>query len=87
MGVIRLACHQRNDPTIREIFMSRKRSSIIGKLGWGLAGDMLLFCTALLFMSIFAFTSLSNAYLISLPVLAVVIAFIVYRKSRKKADG
>ena len=68
--------------------MSKRRVSVLGNLGWGLAGDILLFCTALLIMSIFAFTSFSNAYLIALLVLVVVvIAFAVYKRSRKKVDS
>jgi drug/metabolite transporter (DMT)-like permease len=66
----------------------RKRRGILGNIGWGLAGDVLLFCTTLLFMSMFAFTSLSNAYLVALLVLAVVlIACVVYRRTRKKVDN
>ena len=68
--------------------MSRKKGSILGNLGWGLAGDVILFCTALLIMSIFAFTSLSSAYLIALLVLAVIlVAFVVFRRSRKNVDN
>lgn len=61
--------------------MSRKRASMTGILGWGLLADILLFATALLLLSVFAFTSFSKAYLIALSLLAViVIAFVVYRK-------
>jgi uncharacterized membrane protein SirB2 len=68
--------------------MSRRKGSILRNLGWGLAGDVLLFCIALLIMSIFAFTSFSNAYLIALLVLAVIsIAFVVFRRSRKNVDS
>ena len=68
--------------------MSKRRVSILGKIGRWLTGEVLLFCTALLLMSIFTFTSFSNAYLIALLVLAVVVmAFAVYRRSRKKFDS
>ena len=87
-GVIRQIRHSAIFMGFRRICMSKRRGSILGKLGWGLAGDVLLFCTALLFMSIFAFTSFSNAYLIALLLLAVVlIAFVVYRRTRKKVDS
>ena len=67
--------------------MSRRSGSILGNLGRGLAGDVLLFCAALLLMSLFAFSSLSNAYLVALLILAVcLLAFFVYRRSRKKVD-
>ena len=63
--------------------MSRKRASIIGNLGWGFLADFLLFATAILLMSIFAFTSFASAYFSALFVLAaVVVAFLVYRKRR-----
>jgi hypothetical protein len=69
--------------------MSRGKASILGNLGWGLAGDILILCIALLIMSIFAFTSLSSAYLIALLVLAVIsVAFVVFRRiSRKNVDS
>jgi hypothetical protein len=68
--------------------MSKRRVSILGNLGRWLTGEVLLLCTALLVMSIFAFTSFSNAYVIALLVLAVVlIAFSLYRISRKKTGG
>ena len=67
------------------IHLGKQRVSILGSLGWWLTGEVLLLCTALLLMSIFAFTSLSNTYLYTLLVLAVVLmAFSLYRISRKK---
>lgn len=63
--------------------MSKRRASFIGNLGWGFLADILLFATAILLMSIFAFTSFSNAYLIALLVLSVVVlAFLVYKRRR-----
>jgi len=64
--------------------MSKKRSSMTKNLGWGFLADTLLFVTAILLMSVFAFTSFSSAYLVALSLLVVaVIAFAVYRKRRR----
>lgn len=52
-----------------------------------MAGDILLFCAALLIMSVFAVTSFPNAYLIALlALLVIVVAVFIYRRSRAKAD-
>ncbi len=68
--------------------MSKKRASILENLGWGIAADILLFTTAILLMSVFAFTSFSNAYLIALFVLGIfLIAFVLNRKAGKQADS
>ncbi|WP_237132724.1 hypothetical protein [Pseudohongiella sp. O18] len=66
--------------------MSKGGGSILGNIWKGLVGDVFIFGTALLLMSAFAFTSISNAYLIVLSVVAViVVAFVVHRRSGNKA--
>ena len=66
-------------------YMSRKRASIPGKIGWGVLADILLFVTALVIMSIFAFMSFSNAYFIALFILAIVLAaFTIYRVRKRR---
>jgi len=68
--------------------MSKGGGSILRNTWKGLVGDVLVFCTALLLMSVFAFTSISNAYLIVLSVVAViVVAFVVHRRSGNNADS
>jgi hypothetical protein len=68
--------------------MSKRRVSIFGNVGRWLTGEVFLLCTALLLMSVFAFTSFSNAYVVALLVLAVaLIALSLYRISRKKAKS
>jgi hypothetical protein len=67
--------------------MNRKRSSIIGNLGWWLAAEILVFVTALLLMGYFAFSSFDNAFLTAL-MLAIAIAMTValYKTIRKRTD-
>lgn len=67
--------------------MNKRWGSILRKLGWGLAGDVFLFCTALLLMSVFALSSFSGAYALALLSLAAFfIGFVFYRRSRKKIE-
>ena len=68
--------------------MSKRRVSILGKLGLGLAGEILLLATALLLMSAFALGSFSNAYLVALVVLALAVSgFLAFRRFRKNAKA
>jgi hypothetical protein len=68
--------------------MSNEGGSILANIWKGLVGDVLVFCAALLLVSVFAFTSISNAYLIVLSVVAViVVAFVVHRRSGDNADS
>lgn len=64
--------------------MNRKRSSVLGTLGWGLAADILLLAIVLLLISLFSFSSISTAYLVAFAVLAVgLISFVLHKRSRK----
>lgn len=66
--------------------MNKKRRSFLGNMGWGLVGDIVLFASAILLMGLFAIPSLSNAYLIALPVLVTAaMSFILYRKFKSKS--
>ncbi len=68
--------------------MRKGGGSILGNIWKGLVGDVFIFGTALLLISVFAFTSISNAYLIVLSVVAViVVAFVVLRRSGNNADS
>lgn len=65
--------------------MTGKRGSIVVNLGWGLVADVLLLVTALLIMSIFAFSSFSSAYLIGLLILVMVaVSYLFYSRTRKR---
>jgi hypothetical protein len=68
--------------------MNRKPSSIIGNLGWWLVAEILVFTTALLLMSYFAFSSFSNAYLSAfMLIIVVVMAFVLRKQIREKANS
>lgn len=63
--------------------MSKKQGSLLGKLGWGLGGDILLFAAVILLMSLFAITSVSKAYIIISTLLFVAISSFVLCKRIK----
>ena len=59
-----------------------------GQLVGILIGEILLLATALLLMSAFALGSFSNAYLLALVGLAVVLSgFLAYRRFKKNAKA
>jgi hypothetical protein len=67
--------------------MSRKQGSIIGRLGWWLTAEILVFTTALLLMSYFAFSSFDNAFLSALTlVIAIAMAVALYKTIRKRTN-
>lgn len=63
--------------------MGKKRGSLLGNLGWGIGGDILLFATVILLMSLFAITSISKAYIIIFTLLVVAISSFAIRKKIK----
>jgi predicted membrane channel-forming protein YqfA (hemolysin III family) len=65
--------------------MNSKRSSVLRYLRIGFLGDILLFITAILLMSLFSITSFPKAYLIAFIFLAgaavlFLLLFLLYRK-------
>src|SRR5690606_30173082 len=62
--------------------MSSKRSSIMGDIGRWLSAEILVFATALLLMSLFAFLSFANAFL---GAIMLVIVVVLYKTMRKKS--
>jgi hypothetical protein len=67
--------------------MNSKRSSIIGKLGWWLTAEILVFTTVLLLTGYFAFSSFDNAFLSAL-ILVIAIAMTVglYNRIRTRTN-
>lgn len=66
--------------------MVKKRTSVLGNLGWALVTDVVLLAIVLLLISLFSFSSISGAYLVAFALLLVgALAFVLYKRSRKKA--
>lgn len=73
--------------TVHRIYMASKRSSFIGNLGRWLSAEILVFTTALLLMSLFAFLSFANAFLSALLLVIVVVLYKAVRKKQTSEVG
>lgn len=68
--------------------MSKKSDSVVKTLAWGAAADVLLFATAILLMSAFAFSAFSSAYIVVLVLLAsIAISYIFYKRYKKRNNS
>lgn len=64
--------------------MNKKRTSVLGTLGWSLLADVALLATVLLLISLFSFSSISRAYLVAAVLLLVCAVVLVLYKRRKR---
>lgn len=65
--------------------MRNRKHSLLGKLGLGLAGDLLLLALVILVMSLFGIQAAANAYaIVFLLLLAGTVSVVLFKAARGK---